>query len=947
MAGANGTRILYRGSDGYAVTIRDDKRLGVGGEGAIYALDELPDHVAKIYHNPGDATRSKLALMVANPPTMPDTGDHVSITWPLDTLCEDPSRDTSSVVGYLMHKLSASRKLIDCFSPVARKREAPHFTYKHLCAIAINLAIVVNAVHDGNYVIGDINESNFLVDDNGFVTLIDTDSFQVIDQSDGTVHRSPVGKPEYTPPDLQGIAFKDTDRNQYHDRFGLGVLIFQLLVEGRHPYIGTYTGQGKDPAIEDRIASGYFLHSQSRAVPLAAGRSFLPFDVLNDQLQDQFRLCFDSGHDNGIVRPTPQLWEDAITASAQSLAQCSENPNHQYFPHNPACPWCERRDKQLGGNDPFPDVAGPDALVMRRQGALTSPAPAPAPTPAAAPTQTQQTPAPTRQRRRPQTSRPKPPERSWIRRYWAVPVAIMAGMAIVAFLELSGFGIISSAPEAPIIPVAPPPAAPTLAPTNALPIALPLTEDSPTPTPTPTPTASPQPTSTPTPTASPQPTPTLTPTPIPTETPIPVAMLIPTATPTQTPTATSTPTSAPTPTSTATPTHTPTETPTFTATPTQTPTATPTFTPTATPTPTPTLPDLRMESATASTETPQIWEEVEFTARILNADVAPTGKFTVGLYDGGEALAQKRVPGLRPGEEREVTITWRAEARPRTLEVILDYDRLIPESDESNNSSETLWITPPIPPYEVDDISWSPERPEVEQRTTFWAHVRNSSAQRARYEAGVAFYVDGEYISLTDIGELEPKSTKQVDSNSWKAKKGPHEVIAAIYPASYLDHQVNPSWRLLDERYAISVERKSYDATLLPNLVIDDVAITERSAPNNTLYLDVKFYVENKMRDDGIRPASVNVPFTIKVEVTSGGCPWPNLNPCVQTVKVASLSGGSGVSRNVGGTRPLSRPSANATHEYHFVITADPDNKVDESDETDNVRHRTKRVKSN
>ena len=354
-----------------------------------------------------------------------------------------------------------------------------------------------------------------------------------------------------------------------------------------------------------------------------------------------------------------------------------------------------------------------------------------------------------------------------------------------------------------------------------------------------------------------------------------------------------------------------------------------------------------MESVSASTETPQIWEEVEFTARILNADVAPAGKFTVGLYDGGEALAQKRVPGLRPGEEREVTITWRAEARPRTLEVILDYDRLIPESDESNNSSETLWITPNIPPYEVDDISWSPERPEVEQRTTFWAHVRNSSAQRARYEAGVAFYVDGEYISLTDIGELEPKSTKQVDSNSWKAKKGPHEVIAAIYPASYLDHQVNPSWRLLDERYAISVERKSYDATLLPNLVIDDVAITERSAPNNTLYLDVKFYVENKMRDDGIRPASVNVPFTIKVEVTSGGCPWPNLNPCVQTVKVASLSGGSGVSRNVGGTRPLSRPSANATHEYHFVITADPDNKVDESDETDNVRHRTKRVKSN
>ena len=464
MAGANATRILYLGSSGQAVSIRADNLLGSGGEGSIYSLDELPDHVAKVYHNPGDAIRSKLELMVANPPTMPDTGGHVSITWPLDTLCEDPSRDTSSVVGYLMHRLSASRQLNQCFNPAARKRVASHYTYKHLCAIAINLAIVVNAVHDGNYVIGDINESNFLVDDNGFVTLIDTDSFQVIDQSDGTVHRSPVGKPEYTPPDLQGMAFRDTDRNQYHDRFGLGVLIFQLLLEGRHPYTGRYTGQGEPPATEDNIASGYFLHSESRAVPLVEGPGYLPFDTLDGPLQESFRLCFDSGHDNGLVRPTPRQWEDAITASVQSLAQCSENPNHLYFPHYPWCPWCERRD-MLGGSDPFPDVAGPDALVMRRQGAPASASAGPTPTPMSAPARTPQTPAPTRQRRRAPTPAPTrqrrraPPQRSWIRRYRAVLVAVLAGMAIVALLELSGFDILSDDPEPPIFSGAPPPPA--------------------------------------------------------------------------------------------------------------------------------------------------------------------------------------------------------------------------------------------------------------------------------------------------------------------------------------------------------------------------------------------------------------------------------------------------------------------------------------------------------
>lgn len=346
-----------------------------------------------------------------------------------------------------------------------------------------------------------------------------------------------------------------------------------------------------------------------------------------------------------------------------------------------------------------------------------------------------------------------------------------------------------------------------------------------------------------------------------------------------------------------------------------------------------------------STETPRIWEEVEFTARILNADVAPAGKFTVGLYDGGEALAQRSVPSLRPGEEREVTITWRAEAQPRTLEVILDYDRLIPESDESNNSSETLWITPPVPPYEVDDISWSPKWPEVEDRTTFFAHVRNSTDQRARYEARVAFYVDGDYISLDGIGELEPKSTKQVKSNSWKAKKGPHEVIAAIYPASYLDHQVNPSsWRTLDERYAIDIDRVIYNATQLPNLSID-ATITQRNAPENTFYLDVAITVENERGDDG--SADTRVPFDVWIEVSGAGCPWLNVNPCVSTVEFDALRGGSAVTRKLPGTNALQLPGAGMTAEYIFTTTADPGNAVDESDETDNVYSRTKRVKSN
>ena len=998
---ASNVSVLYLGSNGYPVAIRDHNELGRGGEGAIYSLDEFPDHVAKVYHNPGDAIRAKLALMVANPPNMPDTGAHVSITWPRDTLCYDPNNAGATVVGYLMDKVSSSRQVNQCFNPLARKQVAPHFTYRHLCAIAINIAIVVNAIHDGNYVIGDINESNFLVSDNGFVTLIDTDSFQVIDQTDGTVHRSPVGKPEYTPPELQGIAFGDTDRNQYHDRFGLGVLIFQLLMEGRHPYTGKYTGAGDPPPTEDNIASGYFLYSDTRSVPLEEALGYLPFDTLDESLQNTFKLCFDSGHDNELVRPTPRQWEDAITTATQSFTQCADNPAHQYFPHYPFCPWCDRRDL-MGGRDAFTDAFGPDAQVMRSQPSIPAASAAPvtpapgAPVPAAGgaslqpvpvspPVQASQQPAFTPQRRaqaappprasmpsrtpqppvpsppaymqslpgmyQPPVFRPPGPIALWVRRH-PMLLTVIAGVLLLFFFQSCSR---MCSPDDFDDYYVPPPQTSSSNPAIFYPV--PATETPtptmtpvPTHTPAPTPTEAPTATLTPTPTETATATPTLTPTPTPTATPTFTPTHTPTPIPTATHTATATPTETPEPTLAPTETPTPTSTPAPAFTPTPTETPPPTSTPTATPMPTatPTRPDLLVESASASTDAPEIWEEVTFTVRIVNAGAGRSDDFAIGLYDGGEALASEVVAGLASGAARVATIVWRAEAKPRTLEVVLDRDGLIAESDESNNSSETIWITPPIPPYALDDVEWTPKNPEIDERTTFWAHTRNSSAQRARYEAGVAFYVDGDYISWTGISEMAPKATEQEESGSWKAQKGVHEVVAAIYPAAYLNHERNRSWRVLDERYAIAIERKTYDATLLPNLIIEDVTITNVSVPNNQaqIHLNTSVKVENAIGDDGLRPASVTNSFDVKVEVSGAGCPW-NVNPCAVTVTFDSLNGGASKTEPVNGTRPLPLPPSGVTHEYVFIITVDPDNKVDESDETDNIYRTTHRVKNN
>ena len=217
--------------------------------------------------------------------------------------------------------------------------------------------------------VGDINESNACITDNQYVTLIDADSFQVLDHdvTPPEVYRCTVGKPEYTPPELQGMSFEEVERTIHHDRFALAVIIYQLLMEGRHPFSGVYSGGGEEPNYEDSISEGYFLYSRSRGVPLASlPRDHILWEALDERLRDLFVRCFDEGHSNPERRPSPREWAAALEETARSLSVCDSNPNHLYSTRQaivPACPWCER--KALTGLDSFPESQTSQAQPSR------------------------------------------------------------------------------------------------------------------------------------------------------------------------------------------------------------------------------------------------------------------------------------------------------------------------------------------------------------------------------------------------------------------------------------------------------------------------------------------------------------------------------------------------------------------------------------------------------
>jgi serine/threonine protein kinase len=369
-----------------------DRRLGGGGEGDIYTVQQYPQFVAKIY-KPDKLTSntiSKLKALIANCPKYSHAAHiQVPVAFPVDLLCDC---QTLKIVGYLMPRVDDVYPTHQLFNLSDRRQILPSFTYRYLCRTAQNLAAAVHIIHKAGYVIGDINDRNILVSSQALVTIVDTDSFQVPDPaSPKMVYTCPVGVGEFIPPELQGKGdFKNIPRKPEHDLFGLAVVIFKILMEGAHPFDGKFTGNGETPPKEERISSGHFPYGQKN-VPYEPKPTAPPFDILPHSVQVLFHRCFENGHENPKQRPSAEVWKKTLAIAEMELTSCNANSQHFYSAHLKQCPWCERQQTVLGGQDPFPEPGRKSVSTSTSSVQVGSP---PLPSPPASPPPTVYSPPP-------------------------------------------------------------------------------------------------------------------------------------------------------------------------------------------------------------------------------------------------------------------------------------------------------------------------------------------------------------------------------------------------------------------------------------------------------------------------------------------------------------------------------------------------------------------------
>lgn len=317
---------FYNSSD---EAVKTGRELGRGGEGAVFELADDATQVAKIYHEAIDRDKAeKLRQMVA----LKSDKLLKLAAWVTDTLHDAPHGRT---VGFMMPRVKSGAAIHELYNPRSRRQHFPEADWRFLIAAASNLARAFSTVHAHGHTIGDVNHGNVVIARDATVRLIDCDSYHL--NAPDKSYLCEVGVSTHTPPELQGHTLRALARTENHDRFGLAVLIFQLLFMGRHPFSGAYLGDGEN-TLEESIKNRRFAYGDDAATrKMRQPPGSLPLAAVSTNVKDLFERAFL----NIENRPTAREWVEALDDLGENLQQCNLNSAHFYLKTLEKCAWCK------------------------------------------------------------------------------------------------------------------------------------------------------------------------------------------------------------------------------------------------------------------------------------------------------------------------------------------------------------------------------------------------------------------------------------------------------------------------------------------------------------------------------------------------------------------------------------------------------------------------------
>jgi serine/threonine protein kinase len=318
-------RLLHLGNRA-AIYIEDTAFAG-GGEGDIYRIMKPANYshyVVKLY-KPAKRTAEraqKIAHLIANPPFSLDV-PRQALAWAREVVYEN-----GNFAGLVMPAVQGIKLEMLCQPklPANLGKEWQRLALGQPEAMTLrlklcyNIALAVLQVHHLNkYALIDLKADNMLVQPNGIVALIDTDSLAVF-ADEQLRFAAPVVTPDFAPPEYYRGANPSKFSTAYAwDNFSLAVLFYRILC-GIHPYTGTC-----EPPLDhlndlsSKVAQGLFVQGKHRPQYTVVPPPHTNFEQLPPDIRRLFLRCFDDGHQYPDRRPQPDEWHRALLTHLAQL----------------------------------------------------------------------------------------------------------------------------------------------------------------------------------------------------------------------------------------------------------------------------------------------------------------------------------------------------------------------------------------------------------------------------------------------------------------------------------------------------------------------------------------------------------------------------------------------------------------------------------------------------
>lgn len=247
------SEFYYQSDNQLRPLVVDDKPLGKGGQATVYRIIfpvNLEDFCVKIYHAECSSDlMERIRYMIDNPPSIVKTSAF-RICWPIGLvygkykkmvgfympMAFSESRDLYILSYYAKGKTIADRfkKNPDWFGKYERNSEEGILNRLKMMA---NISQAFYQIHkSGNYVALDIKPQNILATSKGRISIVDTDSFQIVND-EKILFPGAAATPEYCAPEFDEQYQQGRPFTVSNDLFSLSVMFYQFLI-GTHPFTG-------------------------------------------------------------------------------------------------------------------------------------------------------------------------------------------------------------------------------------------------------------------------------------------------------------------------------------------------------------------------------------------------------------------------------------------------------------------------------------------------------------------------------------------------------------------------------------------------------------------------------------------------------------------------------------------------------------------------------------